>query len=41
VKKSASAAIARYEYLGQRYTAETPDATGDTVRVRVDVSPAF
>jgi uncharacterized protein YcfJ len=31
----------RYEYLGQRYTAETPNPPGDTVRVRVDLSPAF
>ncbi len=31
----------RYEYLGQRYTAITPNHPGDSVRVRVDVSPAF
>jgi uncharacterized protein YcfJ len=31
----------RYEYLGQRYSAVTPNPPGATVRVRVDVSPAF
>jgi uncharacterized protein YcfJ len=31
----------KYEYLGQRYTAVTANPPGDTVRVRVDVSPAF
>jgi uncharacterized protein YcfJ len=31
----------RYEYLGQRYSAITRDPPGTTVRVRVDVSPAF
>ena len=31
----------RYEYLGQLYTAVTPNHPGDTVRIRVDVSPAF
>jgi len=31
----------RYEYLGQRYTTITHNQPGDTVRVRVDVTPAF
>lgn len=31
----------RYEYLGQRYTTITRNQPGSTVRVRVDVSPAF
>jgi len=31
----------RYEYLGQTYAAVTRNHPGDTVRVRVDVSPAF
>jgi uncharacterized protein YcfJ len=31
----------RYEYLGQRYTTMTSNPPGSTVRVRVDVSPAF
>lgn len=31
----------RYEYLGQRYVTITPNQPGNTVRVRVDVSPAF
>lgn len=31
----------RYEYLGQRYTTITRNQPGDSVRVRVDVSPAF
>jgi uncharacterized protein YcfJ len=30
-----------YEYLGQRYSAVTQRPPGATVRVRVDVSPAF
>ena len=31
----------RYEYLGQTYQTVMPYAPGRTVRVRVDVSPAF
>jgi uncharacterized protein YcfJ len=31
----------RYEYLGQRYTTITHSQPGNTVRVRVDVTPAF
>lgn len=31
----------RYEYLGQRYTTITRNQPGSTVRVRVDVTPAF
>ena len=31
----------RYEYLGQTYSTVTRSPPGDTVRVRVDVSPAF
>lgn len=30
-----------YEYLGRRYSAVTQNPPGATVRVRVDVSPAF
>jgi len=31
----------RYQYLGQTYTTVTHNQPGQTVRVRVDVSPAF
>jgi uncharacterized protein YcfJ len=31
----------QYDYLGQRYTTITRSQPGSTVRVRVDVSPAF
>jgi uncharacterized protein YcfJ len=31
----------RYEYLGQTYSTVMPNPPGDSVRVRVDVSPAF
>ena len=31
----------RYQYLGQTYTTVTRNQPGQTVRVRVDVSPAF
>ena len=31
----------RYQYLGQTYSTVTRNPPGDTVRVRVDVSPAF
>jgi uncharacterized protein YcfJ len=31
----------RYQYLGQTYQTVTRNPPGDTVRVRVDVSPAF
>ena len=31
----------RYEYLGQRYSTITRNPPGNTVRVRVDVTPAF
>ena len=31
----------RYTYLGQTYTTYTRNPPGDTVRVRVDVTPAF
>lgn len=31
----------RYEYLGRTYSTTTQYPPGDTVRVRVDVSPAF
>ena len=31
----------RYEYLGQRYSTITRNQPGNTVRVRVDVQPAF
>ena len=31
----------RYEYLGETYVTTTANPPGDTVRVRVDVTPAF
>ena len=31
----------RYEYLGQVYQTVTPNPPGQTVRIRVDVTPAF